>query len=44
MIPLLVLASITPILWNMGSGAPAATDTMVQDSKNGEFIWKYYPP
>src|SRR5690349_12087627 len=44
MVPLLVLASITPMLWNMGSGAPAAADTMVQDAKNGEFMWKYYPP
>ena len=43
MVPLLVLASITPMLWQMGSGAPAANDQMVQDAKNGEFIWKYYP-
>jgi len=42
MVPLLVLVSITPMLWNMG-GAPAASDGMVQDAKNGEFIWKYYP-
>jgi TonB family protein len=44
MVPLFILASITPMLWNMGSGAPAASDTMVQDAKNGEFVWKYYPP
>jgi TonB family protein len=43
MVPFLVLASITPMLWNMGSGAPTASDTMVQDAKNGEFLWKYYP-
>ncbi|HKU93067.1 MAG TPA: energy transducer TonB [Sphingomicrobium sp.] len=43
MVPLLVLASITPMLWQMGSGAPAANDQMVQDARNGEFIWKYYP-
>jgi TonB family protein len=44
MIPLMILASITPMLWQMGSGAPAASDTMVRDTKNGEFLWKYYPP
>jgi TonB family protein len=44
MVPLLLLASITPMLWQMGSGAPAANDQMVQDARNGEFIWKYYPP
>ena len=44
MVPLLLLASITPMLWQMGSGAPAAKDQMVQDARNGEFIWKYYPP
>jgi TonB family protein len=44
MIPLMIFASITPMLWQMGSGAPAAADTMVQDAKNGEFMWKYYPP
>src|ERR1044072_5954944 len=43
MIPLFLLASITPMLWQMGSGAPAASDTMVRDAKNGEFLWKYYP-
>lgn len=43
MIPLFIFASITPMLWNMGSGAPAANDAMVQDAKNGEFLWKYYP-
>ena len=43
MIPLSVIASIAPMLWNMGSGAPAAGDQMVRDARNGEFIWKYYP-
>jgi len=44
MVPLLLLASITPMLWEVGSGAPAVSGTMAQDAKNGEFIWKYYPP
>ena len=44
MVPMLLLASITPMLWNMGSGAPTASDSMVQNARNGEFIWKYYPP
>src|SRR4029078_921377 len=43
MVPLLLLASITPMLWQMGSGAPAAKDQMVQDARNGEFRWKYSP-
>lgn len=43
MVPLAVLASITPMLWQMGSGAPIASDTIVRDARNGEFIWKYYP-
>ena len=43
MVPLLVLASITPVLWNMESGAPAAADTVIRDAKNGEFLWQYYP-
>ena len=44
MVPLLLLASITPMLWQIGTGAPAASSTMAQDAKNGEFMWKYYPP
>jgi len=44
MVPMWLLASITPMLWNMGSGAPTASDSMVQNARNGEFIWKYYPP
>jgi TonB family protein len=44
MVPLLLLASITPMLWQIGTGAPAASRTMAQDAKNGEFMWKYYPP
>jgi TonB family protein len=43
MIPLLLLASVPPMLWGMQSGAPAAADTMVQDARNGEFLWRYYP-
>src|SRR4051794_38429226 len=41
---LLVLASIPTVLWGMQSGAPDAARQLVQESKNGEFIWKYYPP
>jgi TonB family protein len=44
MIPLLIFASIPAMLWSTGSGAPAASDTMAQDARNGQFIWKYYPP
>src|SRR6476646_7716565 len=43
MVPLLVLASITPLLWSLGSGAPAASDTLIENAKNGEFLWKFYP-
>ena len=38
---MIVLTSLS-MLW--GSSALAATDTMMQGAKNGEFIWKYYPP
>jgi protein TonB len=44
MVPFLVLASITPMLWGMGTAAPDANDQMVRGDKNGEFLWKYYPP
>jgi len=44
MIPLVILATIPAMLWGLGSGAPGASDTMSQDAKNGQFIWKYYPP
>ena len=44
MTPLLLLASIPAILWGIGSGAPDAKDRLVQESKNGEFLWNYYPP
>jgi TonB family protein len=43
MVPLLALASLAPMLWTLGSGAPAVSDTMVEDAKNGEFLWKFYP-
>jgi TonB family protein len=43
MVPLLLLASI-PALAGLGSAAPQANDQMVQASKNGEFLWRYYPP
>lgn len=41
---LLVLASIPAMLWGVGSGAPQAGDQLVRAEKNGEFLWKYYPP
>lgn len=44
MLPLMLLASIPTMLWTMGSGAPDANDQMVQSAKNGEFLWRYYPP
>ena len=44
MIPLLVLVSIPPMLWGVESGAPQTTEQVVRGSKNGEFLWKYYPP
>src|SRR5438045_832444 len=44
MMPLLLAASIPAMLWTMGSGAPGASDQMVHEAKNGEFLWKYYPP
>jgi protein TonB len=43
MIPLLMLASISPMLAAVGSGAPDTSAQIVRDEKNGEFIWKYYP-
>jgi TonB family protein len=44
MVPFFLLASIPAMLTSMGSGAPDATNQMVQASKNGEFLWSYYPP
>src|SRR5436190_8046051 len=44
MMPFLLFASIPAMLWTMGSGAPDASDQMVRETKNGEFLWKYYPP
>ena len=44
MIPLLLLASIHPMLWSMDSAAPQAGDQMVRAEKNGQFLWDYYPP
>ena len=44
MVPILMLVSISPMLWQMGSGAPEVNDQMVRAQKNGEFLWKYYPP
>jgi protein TonB len=44
MLNLLLLASIPAMLWTLGSEAPAPNETMVQDARNGEFLWKYYPP
>jgi len=44
MLHLLLLASIPAMLWSTESGAPKAADQLVQDGKNGEFLWKYYPP
>jgi periplasmic protein TonB len=44
MVPFFLLASIPAMLTSMGSGAPDTTNQMVQASKNGEFIWSYYPP
>src|SRR3954470_23289533 len=43
MMPLLLLASIPSMLWTADGGAANAADQMVRDSKNGEFLWKYYP-
>src|SRR3954468_9307586 len=44
MLHLLLLASIPAMLWSTESGAPKAADQLVQDGKNGEFLWRYYPP
>lgn len=44
MTPLLLLASIPTMLWSMDAGAPQANDQLVRAEKNGEFLWKYYPP
>ena len=44
MMPFLLFASIPAMLWTIGSGAPDASDQMVRETKNGEFLWKYYPP
>jgi len=41
--PLLLLASIPSMLWTADGGAANAADQMVRDSKNGEFLWRYYP-
>ena len=38
----LAVVTSLPMLWE--SSALAASDATVQDGKNGEFIWRYYPP
>ncbi len=43
MVPLLLLASISPMLWAAGTATPDTTAQVVRDEKNGEFIWKFYP-
>jgi len=42
--PLLILASLPAMLWTVDGSANDAADQMVHASKNGEFLWKYYPP
>jgi TonB family protein len=44
MFPLLMMASVTLGLVATDSGAPASSDQMVRAARNGEFLWKYYPP
>jgi len=44
MLPLFVLATVPAMLWTTQGGAAGAADQMVRASKNGEFLWKYYPP
>jgi protein TonB len=44
MIPILLLASIPSMLWSAEGSANNAADQMVRDEKNGQFIWKFYPP
>jgi len=43
MVPFLLMASLPAMFWAIGSGAPIANDQAVRASKNGEFLWRYYP-
>ncbi|WP_197018425.1 energy transducer TonB [Sphingomonas sp. URHD0057] len=42
--PLLMLISLPAMLWTAPGGATNAADQIVRNEKNGEFLWKYYPP
>src|SRR3954467_12528698 len=44
MLPMVMLISLPSMLWTAQSGSANAAEQMVRDEKNGEFIWKYYPP
>ncbi len=44
MVPLVVLASFATMLTSTGGGAPSASDQMVREAANGEFISRHYPP
>src|SRR6476659_9708970 len=44
MLPLFVLATVPAMLWTTQGGAAGAADQMVRYAKNGEFLWRYYPP
>ena len=43
MLPFLIMVSV-PAIMAVEGGAPVAADKSVRAAKNGEFLWKYYPP
>src|SRR3954453_1177535 len=44
MLPMVMLISLPSMLWTAQSASANAAEQMVRDEKNGQFIWKYYPP